>query len=102
MNRISLELDLGSIAQAAAVEADRSQPVADQGAADRQVLDMEEIEALAEHLRLMVFLDAEALARMAAPQALFQDRENVFFGHRGPRGGANRPPPASYFGVRST
>jgi len=30
--------------------------------------------ALAEDLRLVIFLDAEALARIAPPKALFQDR----------------------------
>ena len=48
-----------------------------------EVLDVEEVDPLPEDLRLMVLLDAEALARVAPAEALFQQVQDRFAGQSG-------------------
>jgi hypothetical protein len=42
--------------------------------AERHILNVEEVYTLSEDLRLVIALDAEALARMPPAKALLQDR----------------------------
>ena len=46
-----------------------------------QILDVKEVYALAEDLRLMVLLDPEALSRMTPPETLLKHFLNIFVCH---------------------
>ena len=43
----------------------------------RQILEAKEVHALAENLRLMLFLNPEAVARVLPSQTLFKDCQNI-------------------------
>ena len=43
----------------------------------RRVLEVKEVQTLAEDLRLVILLDAEALARMETPETLLERRKHV-------------------------
>jgi hypothetical protein len=43
---------------------------------------VKEVDALAEDLRLMVFLDPEAVPRVLSPETLFKDGQNICVCHR--------------------
>ncbi len=73
-NEIPPELDLRRVAQAPPIETRGHEDGADRRMTQGQVLDVEEVDALTEDLRLVILLDAEALARMATAEALLQDR----------------------------
>ncbi|MGD0533341.1 MAG: hypothetical protein ABSA62_14015 [Methyloceanibacter sp.] len=47
----------------------------------RQILDVKEVYALAEDLRLMVLLDPEALPRVTPPESLLKDCQNILVRH---------------------
>ena len=47
----------------------------------RQILDVKEVYALAEDLRLMILLDPEALSRMPPPEPLLKDCQNIWVHH---------------------
>jgi hypothetical protein len=47
----------------------------------REVLEVKEVYALTKDLRLMVLFDLKALARVARPKTLFQNRQDIFFRH---------------------
>jgi len=70
LNAIVPYVDLCRIANASPIEARRHEACADQG---RQILDVKEVYALAEDLRLMVLLDPEALPRVTPPETLLKD-----------------------------
>ena len=44
---------------------------------ERRVLDVKEVQPLAEDLRLVILLDAEALARMETPETLLERSQHV-------------------------
>jgi len=46
-----------------------------------QILDVKEVYALAEDLRLMVLLDPEALPRVPPPDTLLKDCQNILVRH---------------------
>ena len=78
------QLNLCCVAEASPIEArgheNRSRIKACE---ERKVLDMEEVDALPEDLRLVVLLDAErASAGMAPPEALFQYGQTRVVGHQ--------------------
>jgi hypothetical protein len=50
--------------------------------ADRQILDVEEVDALTEDLRLMVLLDAAPLAGVPASETFLQQKKFGFVCHR--------------------
>ena len=62
-------LHLGCVVDAPPIEAGCHQHRADQGMRRREILDVKEIDALSEDLRLVVLLDAEPLARIAPSEA---------------------------------
>lgn len=66
------ENDLGGVAPPAPIEPAGHQDRANDRVANRQILDVEEVDALPEDLRLVIALDAKALARMTAPEALLE------------------------------
>ena len=66
------DLDLCRVAGAAPIKTRSHQRGAHQGMRQGEVLDVKEVDALAEDLRLVVRLDAEALARIAPAESLFQ------------------------------
>ena len=47
---------------------------------ERRVLDVKEVQPLAENLRLVILLDAEALARMETPETLLERSHHVVVG----------------------
>ena len=47
---------------------------------ERRVLDVKEVQPLAENLRLVILLDAEALARMETPETLLERSHYVVVG----------------------
>ena len=51
------------------------------GHATAQILDVKEVYALAEDLRLMIFLDPEALPGVPPPDTLFKDCQNILVRH---------------------
>ena len=68
------ELDASGVIDATPIKPGHQQTGADQGTRQRQVLNVKEVEAMAENLRLMVLLDAETLPRLAPPEAFLQHR----------------------------
>src|SRR5215831_12423602 len=66
------ELDAGGVADAPPIEARRHQGRADQGVRQGQVLDVKEVQPLAEDLRFVILLDAETLPCLAPPKTLLQ------------------------------
>jgi hypothetical protein len=78
LNAIVPYVDLCRIANASPIEARRHEDCADQG---RQILDVKEVYALAEDLRLMVLLDPEALSRVTPPESLLKDCQNILVRH---------------------
>lgn len=73
-NAVVPELDASRIVDASPIEARHQQTGADQGTRQRQVLDVKEVETMAENLRLVVLLDAETLPRLAPPETFLQHR----------------------------
>jgi hypothetical protein len=59
------ERDLRRVAETSPIEARRHQNPADQGVRGGEILNVKEVDALAEDLRLVVLLDAETLACIA-------------------------------------
>jgi hypothetical protein len=67
-----LEHHFASVTLAPPIETTSHEESPDYGLADGHILNMEEINALSENLRLVIALDAEALARMATPKAFLE------------------------------
>jgi hypothetical protein len=63
------------------IEARRHEEAADQDMRQSQILDVKEVYALAEDLRLMVLLDPEALSRVPPPDTLLKDCQNILVRH---------------------
>ena len=74
---IVLKLDLRRIAQAAPIKSGEHQSAADQRMRQRGVFEVKKVQPLAEDLRLVVLLDAEALPRMQAPETSFERGQHV-------------------------
>jgi hypothetical protein len=74
------DLDAIRVPPAAPVQPRQLQRVANDGMDRIPVLDMKEVDALAENARLMVGLDSQPLARMQPPQAALQLVQN-FLGY---------------------
>src|SRR5690349_15558596 len=74
-DEVLAQLDLCRVAEAPPIEASRHQNRADHGVGQGEILDVEEVDALPEDLRLVILLDAEARPRMAPTKALFQNRK---------------------------
>ena len=53
----------------------------DQDRREDQILDVKEVYALPEDLRLMVLLDPEALSRVLPPETLLKDCQNILVRH---------------------
>ena len=81
LNAIVPYVDLCRIANASPIEARRHEDGADQDRRQRQILDVKEVYALAEDLRLMVLLDPEALPRVTPPESLLKDCQNILVRH---------------------
>ena len=77
LNTIVPYADLCRIADASLIEARRHEYGADQDMRQRQILEVKEVHALAENLRLMLFLNPEAVARVLPSQTLFKDCQNI-------------------------
>ncbi len=71
-DEIASQFDPLGVALAARVKAAEAQREAHHRMHRVPVLDMEEIQALPEGLRLMIFLDADALSRMDLAEALLE------------------------------
>jgi len=67
-----LEHHFSSVTPTPPIETTSHEESPDYGLADGHILNMEEINALSEDLRLVIALDAEALARMATPKAFLE------------------------------
>jgi hypothetical protein len=70
--RSALTAALCRIADAAPIKTRGHQHRADQGMRRGEILDVKEVDAVAEDLRLVVLLDAETLPRIAAPETFLQ------------------------------
>jgi hypothetical protein len=81
LNAIVPYADLCRIVDASLIEARRHEYSADQDIRQRQILEVKEVYALAEDLRLMVLLDPEALPRVLSPETLFKDCQNILVRH---------------------
>jgi hypothetical protein len=67
-----LEHNIASITAAAPIEPTDREESPDYGLSDGHVLNMEKVNALSEGLRLVIALDAEALARVTTSKAFFE------------------------------
>jgi len=72
VNQIMLEHYFASVTPAPPIEPTGHEEGSDYGLAEGHILNMEEVNALSEHLRLVIALDAEALARVATPEAFLE------------------------------
>jgi hypothetical protein len=81
LNAIVPYVDLCRVANASPIKARRHEEGADQDMRQSQILDVKEVYALAEDLRLMVLLDPEALPRVPPPDTLLKDCQNILVRH---------------------
>ena len=73
-NRVVPYLDLCRITEAPPIKARCHEDGADQDMRQGQILDVKEVQALAEDLRLVILFDSDTLTRMAPAEALLEDR----------------------------
>ena len=81
LNAIVPYVDLCRVANASPIKARRHEEGTDQDMRQGQILDVKEVYALAEDLRLMVLLDPEALPRVPPPDTLLEDCQNILVRH---------------------
>jgi hypothetical protein len=74
---IVIELDLRRIVQAPPIKSGEHQDDPDERMRASRILEVEEVESLAEDLRLVILLDAEALACMEASERLVERSQHV-------------------------
>jgi hypothetical protein len=77
LNTIVPYANLCRISEASLIEPRRHEHSADQDMRQRQILEVKEVYALAEDLRLMLILDPEAVPRVPPPETLFKDCQNI-------------------------
>src|SRR6478609_647299 len=81
VNAIVPYADLCRIGDASLIEACRHEGSADQDMRQWQILEVKEVYALAEDLRLMILLDRKAIPRVLPPETLFKDCQNILVRH---------------------
>src|SRR4029078_7673313 len=81
LNMIVPYANLCRITEASLIESRRHEHSTNEDMRQRQILEVKEVYALAEHLRLMLFLDPEAVPRVPPPQTLFKDCQNIWVRH---------------------
>jgi hypothetical protein len=69
---IVLEGNLGSVTSPTPIQPAQHKQRPNDRVADRQVLNVEEVDALPKNLRLMVALDADALTRVTTPKTFLK------------------------------
>ena len=81
LNAIVPYVDLCRVANASPIEARRHEEGPDQDMRKSQILEVKEVHALAENLRLMILLDRKAIPRVLPPETLFKDCQNILVRH---------------------
>ena len=69
---VMLQYNLASVTPPSPIQSTNHQKSSDHGLAEGHILNVKEVYALSEDLRLVITLDTKALARVAAPQAFLQ------------------------------